>query len=82
MYSFFMLFTSFFTDFIYFISGYTTNGLSGVSVGVGKSSLDPHSHLRQPGKIIYLFKVIIIIIFILLSHISLINKHKLRNNLI
>lgn len=28
--------------------GYTSNALS--SVGVGKSSLDPHSHLRQPGK--------------------------------
>ncbi|XP_058975553.1 DNA-binding protein D-ETS-3-like [Musca domestica] len=28
--------------------GYSSNALSSVGVSVGKSSLDPHSHLRQP----------------------------------
>lgn len=35
-----------------FIAGYSSNGLGGV--GVGKTtSIDPHSHLRQPGNAKY-----------------------------
>lgn len=32
----------------FFVLGYSTNALS--SVGVGKTSLDAHSHFRQPGR--------------------------------
>lgn len=43
--------------FLLFSLGYSTNTLTGV--GVGKSSLDPHSHFRQPGKDFYHFEAIL-----------------------
>ena len=30
--------------------GYTTNTLTNANVGIGKSSLDSHSHFRQSGE--------------------------------
>lgn len=40
--------------FLFFdFTGYCTNTLTGVTVG--KSSLDPHSHFRQPGRCRLLF---------------------------
>lgn len=33
-----------------FCIGYTTNTLTNANVGIGKSSLDSHSHFRQSGK--------------------------------
>lgn len=35
--------------------GYTSNTLSNVNVGVGKSSLDAHSHFRQSGEFMQLY---------------------------
>lgn len=32
-----------------FIPGYSSNGLSSVGVGGKTTTIDPHSHLRQPG---------------------------------
>lgn len=37
-------------DFSLILAGYTSNTLTNVNVGVGKSSLDAHSHFRQSGE--------------------------------